>query len=125
MKPPLMDGYKPFGIPRRELETVVLQFEELEAIRLADYEHLYQEEAAKKMGVSRPTFTRLLDSARTKLAKALMEGRAILFKGGAYITDDYWYKCHNCNERMVALKRLNQCRTCESDEIIQLSRKPE
>ena len=46
MKPPLMDGYKPFGIPR-ELETVVLQFEELEAIRLADYEHLYQEEAAK------------------------------------------------------------------------------
>lgn len=125
MKPPLMDGYKPFGVPRRELDTVVLQYEELEAIRLADYERLYQEEAAEKMGVSRPTFTRLLDGARRKLAKALIEGRAIIFRGGAYVTDDYWYKCHSCNETMVTIKKADHCRSCESEDIVQLSREKE
>ena len=43
--PPPMEGFKPFGVPMRELESVVLLFEEFEAIRLADYEKLTQEEA--------------------------------------------------------------------------------
>ena len=59
-----MEGYKPFGIPRRELDSVTLLFEEYEAIKLADYENLTQEEAALKMNISRPTFTRLYDKAR-------------------------------------------------------------
>ena len=61
--PLVMEGFKPFGIPMRELEPVVLLFEEYEAIRLADYENLTQEEAAKKMDISRPTFTRVYDKA--------------------------------------------------------------
>ena len=65
--PPTMEGYKPFGIPMRELESVILLFEEFEAIRLADYENLTQEEAAKKMNISRPTFTRLYDKARKSI----------------------------------------------------------
>ena len=49
MRPPLMEGFKPFGIPVRQIEKVILLFEEYEAIRLCDYENLTQEEAAKRM----------------------------------------------------------------------------
>ena len=74
MMPPPMDGYKPFGIPLRQLESVTLFLEEFEAIRLVDHEDLRQEEAAKKMDVSRPTFTRIINQARKKVAKAFVEG---------------------------------------------------
>lgn len=120
--PPPMDGFKPFGIPRRELESVVMLFEEFEAIRLADYEDLSQEEAAVKMDISRPTFTRLHNKARKKIARAFVEGKAILIRGGTYVTDDFWYKCHSCNETMITLKPVRQCRKCESDDIVSLSR---
>ncbi|MGK7393687.1 MAG: DUF134 domain-containing protein [Candidatus Cyclobacteriaceae bacterium M3_2C_046] len=69
--------YKPQGIPLRLLEEVVLHLDEYEAIRLADDEGLYQEQAALKMNVSRQTFGRILDSAHKKLAHALIKGKAI------------------------------------------------
>lgn len=122
MMPPLMEGYKPFGIARRELEWVTLFFEEFEAIRLVDYEKLHQEEAAEIMNISRPTFTRLLDKARMKMAKAFVEGKGILIKGGTYVTEHFWYKCHNCNETMITMKPASQCRGCKSEDLIQISR---
>lgn len=60
-----------------EGKCVCLEMDELEAIRLADYLGLYHEEAAKKMGVSRVTFGRILKSGRNKLARALIEGLGI------------------------------------------------
>jgi predicted DNA-binding protein (UPF0251 family) len=119
--PPIMEGFKPFGIPMRELESVDLLFEEYEALRLADYENLIQEEAAKKMNISRPTFTRLYDKARKNIAKAFVEGKAIIIHGGTYVADDYWYRCGNCHETMVTMKPVNQCRKCDSGDIIQLN----
>jgi predicted DNA-binding protein (UPF0251 family) len=119
-----MEGFKPFGIPMRELESVVLLFEEFEAIRLTDYENLTQEEAAKKMNISRPTFTRLYEKARKNLAKAFVEGKAIFIQGGNYVTDDYWYRCFNCHETMVTMKPAKNCRSCDSDNIIQLNKQP-
>lgn len=59
-----------------------LKEEEWEAILLADYERLDQEAAAGIMGVSRPTFSRVLASARRAIAKALAEGGALEIKGG-------------------------------------------
>jgi len=50
---------------------------ELEAFRLVDLEGLSQEEAGKRMGVSRGTVWRLLQSARKKTAQALTEGRPL------------------------------------------------
>jgi predicted DNA-binding protein (UPF0251 family) len=116
-----MEGYKPFGIPMRELEAVDLLYEEYEALRLADYENLTQEEAAKKMNISRPTFTRLYDKARKSIAKAFVEGKAIIIRGGTYITDDYWYRCDDCHETMVTIKPAEQCRKCDSDSITRLN----
>lgn len=119
-----MEGFKPFGIPMRELESVDLLFEEYEALRLADYEDLTQEEAAKKMNISRPTFTRLYDKARKCVAKAFVEGKAIIIKGGTYTTDNYWYRCEDCHETMVSVNPAKTCITCDSDNIVPLNEKP-
>ncbi|MBV5343163.1 DUF134 domain-containing protein, partial [bacterium] len=80
--PPLMRGYKPFGIPRTELESVTLSYDEYETIRLLDYEGLMQEQAAERMNVSRPTLTRIYEKARKAIAKAFVEGKMIVIEGG-------------------------------------------
>ena len=69
--------FKPKGIPLIDLEEVVLNMDELEAVRLADCEGLYHEEAAKRMDVSRPTFGRILGEARRKIAGAIIHGMAL------------------------------------------------
>lgn len=69
--------FKPRGIPLIHLEEIDLSLDELEAIRLADYEGLYHEQAAEKMKISRPTFGRILGEARRKLAETLVEGKAL------------------------------------------------
>jgi len=72
--------FKPKGIPIIQLEEVLLSLDELETIRLADYEGLYHENAAKQMGISRPTFGRILDGARRKVADAIINGKALQIK---------------------------------------------
>jgi predicted DNA-binding protein (UPF0251 family) len=124
MLPP-MEGYKPFGIPMRELESITLLYEEFEAIRLADYENLTQEEAAQRMSISRPTFTRLYDKARKNIARAFIEGKALIIQGGTFVTEDHWYKCHDCNETITTLKPIKQCRKCDSGNIMELTHKQE
>lgn len=69
--------FKPRGIPLVELEEVSVRLDELEAIRLADYEGLYHEDAAQKMKISRATFGRILDEARHKVAEAILKGKAL------------------------------------------------
>lgn len=69
--------FKPAGIPVRSLEEILLEQDELEALRLADLEGLYHEEAASRMGVSRQTFGRIISSARQKSSDALVNGKAI------------------------------------------------
>jgi len=69
--------FKPCGIPRAELKSILLTKDEIEAIRLADFEGLYQEDAAREMEISRPTFSRILNSARKKIATALIQGKTI------------------------------------------------
>jgi predicted DNA-binding protein (UPF0251 family) len=65
-----------------DLEEVTLAFEELEALRLAHQEGLYQQDAALRMGVSRATFGRVLDSAHRKVTQALVGGLALRIEGG-------------------------------------------
>ncbi len=79
---PVAAVFKPAGVPMRELEEVVLTLDEFEALRLADLDGLYQEKAAEQMNVSRPTFSRVIDSAHRKLADALVHGKALRIEGG-------------------------------------------
>jgi len=74
--------FKPRGIPAVELEEVVLHLDEFEAIRLADYEKLYQEEAAAQMNISRQTFGRVIETAHKKIADVLIHGKALKIEGG-------------------------------------------
>lgn len=74
--------FKPRGVPASELETLELTFDGLEALRLADLEGLYQEEAAQRMGISRPTFARIVAEARRTVARALLENKGLTVNGG-------------------------------------------
>ena len=69
--------FKPRGIPMRMLEEVVLLPDELEALRLHDLKGLEHVSACKKMGISQPTFGRILNSAYQKISQAIIEGKAI------------------------------------------------
>jgi len=75
---------------------VLVQLEELEAIRLKDKVGLDQIECAASMGVSRATFQRILGAARSKIATALVEGRAIIIRGGNYVIKNRVFKCIDC-----------------------------
>jgi len=77
--------FKPAGIPVHMLAEVVLTLAELESLRLADLNGLYQEQAAEKMKISRPTFSRVIEQARRKVADALIHGKAVRIETGSAI----------------------------------------
>ncbi|MCF8032873.1 MAG: DUF134 domain-containing protein [Desulfarculaceae bacterium] len=72
-------AYHPAGVPVHTLEQIRLFPDELEALRLCDMEGLTQQEAGRRMGVSRGTVQRLVKQARGKVARALVEGGALVF----------------------------------------------
>jgi len=79
---PCADYFKPAGVPLRFLDEIKLMLDELEALRLADLNGLYQEQAAQRMKISRPTFARIVEAARRKVADALIHGKALRLEGG-------------------------------------------
>ncbi len=79
---PAASIFKPVGVPLRDLDEVVLSLDEFEAIRLADLDDHYHEQAGGQMGVSRATFSRIVDSAHRKIADALVHGKALRIEGG-------------------------------------------
>ncbi len=96
---PEYNYFKPAGVPLRELDEIVINVEELEAIRLKDREGLEQEACAEKMKVSRPTFQRILSAARSKLSEALVEGKAIRIEGGNFKVTNRRFKCIKCEHQ--------------------------
>ncbi|WP_029163880.1 DUF134 domain-containing protein [Anaerophaga thermohalophila] len=115
--PPMVDGFKPVGVKMRNIDKVVLLFEEYESIRLIDYENMNQEEAAGHMNISRPTFTRVYKKARKTIAKALVEGKAIIIGGGTYISENYWARCKKCSRLATSPTPLKNCPHCHSSEL--------
>jgi predicted DNA-binding protein (UPF0251 family) len=72
-------AFKPTGISLVSLKQISLFRDELEALKLCDYEGMFQEQAGEKMGVSRGTVQRILTSGRKKVAEALATGAALIF----------------------------------------------
>jgi predicted DNA-binding protein (UPF0251 family) len=79
---PEADYFRPRGIPAHRLEEVNLTLDELEAIRLADLDGMYQEAAARKMNISRQTFGNIINSAHHKIADVLLHAKALKIAGG-------------------------------------------
>lgn len=108
----------PYFVPsEKDIDEVpknVLLVEELEAIRLKDLEGLEQEECAEKMQVSRPTFQRILLSAREKVADSLINGKVIYIDGGNYTLNICPVRCMDCgNEWMESYENLETIKNGE------------
>jgi uncharacterized protein len=97
-------------------EIIVLSMDEFEALRLADLECHSQEEAAKKMGISRPTFGRIVESGRSKVAKALVHGHRLEITGGAFMFGRGRHlQCPRCRRRQsrdLGEREHVECRRC-------------
>lgn len=112
--------FVPLGKPKCELEEVLLNVEELEAMRLKDIHELNQEECAEKMQVSRQTFQNIIDSARKKVVSALIDGKAIRISGGHYTTSMCKFKCLDCGsvyEIKYSQDRI-KCPSCSSEKVL-------
>lgn len=94
-----------------EVPENILKFEELEAIRLKDLEGFEQSECAEKMEVSRPTFQRILLSAREKIADSLVNGKVIHIEGGNFTRNICPVRCSDCGREWME--------SCENMESIQ------
>ena len=102
--------FKPAGIPGRQLEHVVLTLDEFEALRLADFEGRYHDEAAAAMGVSRPTFGRIVGTARHKVADVLLHGKALRIEGGPVVAGDQEPRtCPRCDIERKANASCPHC----------------
>lgn len=86
-QPPCVARFKPAGKPCRELESVTLTLDEFEVIRLTDLEGMYQAQAAQLMGISRPTLSRIVESAHAKIARMLVHGMELRIEGGFVTTE--------------------------------------
>ncbi len=113
--------FKPTGVPCSSLEEVVLAVDEMEAIRLADLEGLYQEQAAQQMNISRQTFGRVIESARRKVARALCQGMALRIEGGTVeLVTMRKFHCDQCQhawELPHGTGRPLHCPKCASESI--------
>ena len=122
--PPGFRGFHPFGCPEPKEEPVRLLLEEYEAVKLADYQDLNHAEAAQIMDVSRPTFSRIYDSARKKIAQAFMEVRSIQIEGGNVESGDDWYHCTDCHTIFRLARSSSQteaCPVCRSEKVEQIN----
>lgn len=124
---PQLTYFKPAGVSIKDLTEVVLSVEELEAVRLKDLMGLEQEACAEKMGVSRPTYHRILSSARQKIAEALINGKAIKVEGGNFRVAVRLYLCRACGHQWEQecgqgpLFSELACTACHKADIIRIN----
>jgi predicted DNA-binding protein (UPF0251 family) len=121
--PPAYSDFKPTRVPTRLLESVDLTLDEYEAVRLCDYRGLDHATAAGEIGVSRPTFTRLIDKARAKLAQFLVEGLHLSIEGGSVHFRANLYLCGSCRKvfPVKLANELSRCPFCESEDLENLA----
>ena len=123
--PPRFNSFKPLGVRRTDLEKVVLSLDEYEAIKLANYDKLGQQEASEGMGVSRPTFTRLLDSARQKISDFLINGKELVIEGGNIHFKENFIECLDCGHRFkIDIEvDIKKCPSCGSNNLLDFAGK--
>ncbi len=106
--------FKPRGISIADLDEIELAHDELEAIRLADLDGLFQEDAAAKMSISRPTFGRIINKAHQKIADAIINGKSIKIADGLpeSLNNKSKQTCNNCGRKLNSENHRNKCNKC-------------
>ena len=118
LEEPQIRCFKPEGTNRDSSESVKITIDEFEAMRLRDYHNIQQKRSAEIMGISQPTFHRILSSARKKISKALIEGTPITIIGEDFITDKEQYICNECGFKWLNPgKEYHNCPDCQSEDI--------
>jgi len=119
-RPPLFTEFKPVGVMSKVLEETNLSLDEYEAFRLADHEGYEHLEAAEEMEISRSTFTRLIESARTKIAEFVVKGNKLVIEGGNVHFRNNIIKCNNCGHmfNIQMSSSVTNCPNCGSAELI-------
>jgi uncharacterized protein len=119
LEEPQIRCFKPERESIDSIEPIKITIDEFEAIRLRDYHDIQQKRSAEIMGISQPTFHRILTSVRKKISKALIDGKTIIIVGEDYITDKKRYKCNICGfEWLSPEKEYEKCPDCQSKDII-------
>lgn len=122
-QPPQFTSFKPMGVMRRNLQPVSLSLDEFEAIRLADYKGMDHAEAAEEMEISRSTFTRLIEKARHKISKFIIDGRGLFIEGGNIHFRGNLIKCQDCGHMFNTNfeQQLDKCPSCNSSNLLDLA----
>ena len=123
LSPPRHSGFKPVGVTSRQLQALPLALDEFEAIRLADYQGLDHAESAEQMEISRSTFSRLVERARQKVARFLIEGKHLQIEGGEIHFQGNLIKCRDCGHllNLPFDSDLTGCPACGSSNLIDLA----
>lgn len=116
MIPPSFNNFMPTGLRMTDVQPIMLTLDEYEALRLADYDGLEHSESAKKMNISRSTFSRLIAKARQKTAEFIIEGKNLQIEGGTVHFSENMILCMDCGTRyQVPLNRRRfVCSECGS-----------
>ncbi|HLD39379.1 MAG TPA: DUF134 domain-containing protein [archaeon] len=118
---PCVIYFKPAGIRLIGLEKSIITIDEFESVKLKDFFGMEQEKCAQKMGISQPTFHRLVLSARKKIADAIVNGKALRIEGGntRIMTDpEKQFHCVSCgHEWIVNKEKASVCPKCKGKKI--------
>lgn len=122
-EPPLFSDFKPLGVPSINLRRSKLSLDEFEAIRLADYKGYSHEEAATEMGISRSTFSRLIEKARKQMADFLIQGKLLSIEGGNIHFRNNIIRCEGCGYMFKTDINASfaECPNCKSTSLVNLA----
>jgi len=122
-QPPLFSDFKPTGVKINYLDKVSLSLDEYEAFRLADSIGLSHDEASNEMDISRSTFTRLIEKARSKIAKLIINGNALNIDGGNIHFRKNIIKCNSCGHMFnINIEKLvSNCPECNSKSLLNIA----
>jgi len=119
-EPPIYTEFKPTGVAGRSLDQMFFSIDEFEAIRLADYKGLSHEEAAEEMEISRSTFTRLIETARQKVAEFIGQGKLLIIEGGNIHFRNNIIRCIDCGHmfKTTMATSFSECPECKSTNMM-------
>jgi len=122
-EPPIFTEFKPAGVPATGLKQVLLSLDEFEAMRLADFIGMSHEEAADEMGISRSTFSRLIEKSRKKIAEFIFQGRLLTIDGGNVHFRKNIIQCSDCGYmfKINIDTPMTECPECHSKNLLNLA----